>query len=119
MTTLLADNGITKTFKVISATSGEVDVFITKAFDDDTNKHFLIVNIPTMPLLKVERIQLPISFDSEQFRNDAFEKQVNELWVQNTIKGFEQQILSSKYKQSFSYLKNTLLINRLKKQYGL
>jgi hypothetical protein len=95
-TTLLANNNITKTFKAISKVGGEIDVFITKAFDEDTSKHFLVINIPFIPLLGVERIQLPISFESEEFRNNAFDEQVTEDWVSDTVVNFQNQILESK-----------------------
>jgi len=97
-TTLLANNNITKTFKTISKVGGEIDVFITKAFDEDSSKHFIVINIPFIPKLGVERIQLPVSFESEEFRNKAFDEQVTENWVSDTIVTFENQILESKKK---------------------
>lgn len=94
--TLVANNNITKTFKAISKVGGEIDVFITKAFDEDSSKHFLILNIPIIPKLSVERLQLPISFESEEFRNNSFDKEVTEDWVSGTIVNFENQIIESK-----------------------
>jgi len=120
-TTLLANNNITKTFKTISKVGGEIDVFITKAFDEDSSIHFIVINIPIIPNLRVEGLQLPVSFESEDFRNKAFDEQVTEDWVSGTIRGFELQVVYNKLKQSPAYSKSKLFINRLKrcKIYGI
>lgn len=110
---LLADNNVTKTFKVNSPVGGEIDVFITKAFDEDSNVHFLVINIPIIPKLKVERIQYPISFQSEDYRNMAYEKEVNENWLCNMIAGFEKQLIYNKLKQTNHFFKASRSVKRM------
>lgn len=117
--TLVANNNITKTFKAISKVGGEIDVFITKAFDDESSTHFIIINIPTIPALNVNEIQLPVSFESEEIRNNSFDEQVTEGWIEKTIRGFELHISYNKIKSKPIYYKTILFINRLKRCYGI
>ena len=68
---LLEKNEFSKTYR-----KGAVSIYIAKAYDDDTKKHFVVISIPEIPHLNVLKLQLPISFDYPEQRDlffDGFE----------------------------------------------
>jgi hypothetical protein len=64
---LQSQNEVQKIFK-----SDDVDVYVGKAFDDESNKHFLIFSIPLIPEANVQHIQYPYVFDTENERDEVF-----------------------------------------------
>jgi hypothetical protein len=67
---LIASNEFSKHFKY-----NDIEMFIAKAFDEDTEQpHFLIHSIPSIPEIGAHQIQYPISFYTEQERNEAFDE---------------------------------------------
>ncbi len=46
---------------------------MSKAYDEDSDKHFLISSVKEIPELKVQQIQYPIIFDTEYERNSYFD----------------------------------------------
>jgi hypothetical protein len=64
---LESENDVQKIFK-----SHDVDVYVGKAFDEETNKHFLIFSIPVIPEANVQHIQFPYIFDKEKERDEVF-----------------------------------------------
>ena len=64
---LESQNDVQKIFK-----SHDVDVYVGKAFDEETDKHFLIFSIPVIPEANVQHIQFPYVFDTEKERDDVF-----------------------------------------------
>jgi hypothetical protein len=64
---LESENDVQKIFK-----SHDVDVYVGKAFDEETNKHFLIFSIPLIPEANVQHIQFPYVFDTEKERDEVF-----------------------------------------------
>ena len=64
---LEAENEFTKTFKY-----EDIDMYVSKAFDEDSDTHYLVFNIPVIPELNISQIQLPVQFNSEKERNEAF-----------------------------------------------
>ena len=62
-----SENDVQKIFK-----SNDVDVYVGKAFDEETNKHFLIFSIPLIPEANVQHIQFPYIFDTEKERDEVF-----------------------------------------------
>lgn len=64
---LESENDVQKIFK-----SHDVDVYVGKAFDEETNKHFLIFSIPVIPEANVQHIQFPYIFDTEKERDEVF-----------------------------------------------
>ena len=65
---LVSKNDFTKIYK-----SFDIELFISKAYDEDENKHFLINSIPEIPEVGVARIQFPIVFENEKMRDEVFE----------------------------------------------
>ena len=64
---LESQNDVQKIFK-----SYDVDVYVGKAFDEETDNHFLIFSIPVIPEANVQHIQFPYVFDTEKERDDVF-----------------------------------------------
>jgi len=62
-----SQNDVQKIFK-----SHDVDVYVGKAFDEETDKHFLIFSIPIIPEANVQHIQFPYVFDTEKERDEVF-----------------------------------------------
>jgi len=62
-----SENDVQKIFK-----SYDVDVYVGKAFDEETGKHFLIFSIPVIPEANVQHIQFPYIFDTEKERDEVF-----------------------------------------------
>jgi hypothetical protein len=68
-TMLVAKNEFSKTFKI-----KDVDLYLAKAYDDETNTHFLVVSIPHISETSTTQIQYPINFATEVERDEAFVK---------------------------------------------
>jgi hypothetical protein len=64
---LIAENEFSKTFKY-----NDIELYLAKAFDEETNKHFLVVSIPHIQEVQAEKIQYPIEFPSQEHRDKAF-----------------------------------------------
>lgn len=65
---LLEKNEFSKTYRM-----GAISIYIAKAYDEETKKHFVVVSIPEIPHLNVLKLQLPISFDIEGQRDFFFD----------------------------------------------
>ena len=68
---LLEKNEFSKTYR-----KGAISIYIAKAYDEDTKKHFVVISIPEIAHLNVLKLQLPISFDFSEQRDlffDGFE----------------------------------------------
>lgn len=64
---LESQNDVQKIFK-----SHDIDVYVGKAYDEDSDKHFLIFSIPVIPEANVQHIQFPYVFESEKERDEVF-----------------------------------------------
>jgi hypothetical protein len=67
---MLSDNGFTKIFKV----RGDIDIFLSKAVDEDTNKHYMVASIREIKELEAHGIQFPFEYLTESERDKDFEK---------------------------------------------
>jgi hypothetical protein len=93
---IVSQNEVGKTFEIKSEVSGDVTMFVNKAFDEDSDAHFLVVSIRELPLLNVANIQYPIKFDTEEGRNYAFDNEVNESWASFFLTQIENNIIESR-----------------------
>jgi len=50
----------------------EIDCYLSKAYDEETDKHFLVVSIPKIAELNAMHIQYPMVFDTENERDEFF-----------------------------------------------
>ncbi len=87
---LLSNNGVTKIFKY-----NDIDLYVSKAFDDESDNHFLVCSIKEIPELNVGNLQLPIRFESEEQRDLFFEEFNGEAFINEMI----AQIKSNKENQ--------------------
>jgi len=67
---LLSDNGFTKIFKV----RGDIDLFLTKAFDEDSNKHYIVSTIREIVELNASGIQFPYEYSTDYERDNAYKQ---------------------------------------------
>ena len=93
---IVSQNEVGKTFEIKSEVSGDITMFVNKAFDEDSDAHFLVVAIRELPLLNVANIQYPIKFDNEEVRNYAFDNEVTESWVKGFLPQIEESIINGK-----------------------
>lgn len=68
MATMESQNEFTKIFNY-----GNIKLFISKAYDDVDDKHFITAAIPEIPECNVAHVQFPIPFGSENERNSNFD----------------------------------------------
>lgn len=66
---MLSRNEFTKVFKY----KNEVDMFVSKAIDDEINKHYFVVSIPDIPETKTLQLTYPWEFDTPEERDYHFE----------------------------------------------
>ena len=84
---LLEKNEFSKTYR-----KGEIKIYIAKAYDEETKKHFVVISIPEIAHLNVLKVQLPIAFDYTEQRDmffDGFEPD-------NFMPLLEQKILDNR-----------------------
>jgi hypothetical protein len=68
-TYLVSSNEFTKQFKI-----DDIDLFIHKTFDEDSNLHFIVACIPFIKEVSASDIKYPIAFELERERNKVFKK---------------------------------------------
>ena len=66
----LSENEFTKHHKYEEK---DIDCYLSKAYDEETEKHFLIASIPRIPELNAMHIQYPMVFDNEAERNQFYD----------------------------------------------
>jgi hypothetical protein len=71
--------------KIFNFNDKEVMLYISRAYDEDTNKHFLTYDIPEISALNVQNISDIKEFESEEVRDLLF-KSIDEKWVEIYIK---------------------------------
>ena len=76
MFTLKIDDGICKGFK----NEEELDFFINKAYDEESDMHCLLIFIPELPQYNIKQVQNPIAYSSEIERDEAY-IQINDEFV--------------------------------------
>jgi len=64
---LVSENEFTKVFKV-----DDVDIYVSKAHDEDSGMWYFIISIPIIPKLGVEHIKFPIAFNSKEEMEQGF-----------------------------------------------
>lgn len=64
---LVSENEFTKIFKY-----NEVEVFLSKAVDEEINKHYMVASIPSIPELQVTHLKYPFVYDTSKQRDEEF-----------------------------------------------
>jgi len=86
------DDGICKAFKNEHGT----DLFIKKAYDEDTDCHMLLAYIPKDEQLGLTMVMNPIAYPSEKDRDDAFTNNVNDNFANSFYQALIVHIENSK-----------------------
>jgi len=97
---LESENDVQKIFK-----SHDIDVYVGKAFDDETNKHFLIFSIPVIPEANVQHIQYPYVFDTEKERDEVF-AHLEDNYISDFVDKLITQINENKKKTDEGNIQN-------------
>ena len=87
--TLVSENEFTKIFKY-----NEIELYVSKAYDEESDRHFLVASIQKIEELNVGNIQQPLVFDSEPTRDKSFDN----LDV-NIAKSFLDDVIAEIQKQ--------------------
>jgi len=66
---MLSRNEFTKVFKY----KNEVDMFVSKAKDEEIDKHYFVVSIPDIPETRTLQLTYPWEFDTAEERDINFE----------------------------------------------
>ena len=69
MTQLVSENEFTKIFK---KEEDNIDLYVSKAYDEESDKHYLVASIPVIEELGVQGIQLPLQYETSEQRDLAF-----------------------------------------------
>ena len=89
---LEAENDVQKIFKSI-----DIDVYVGKAYDEDTDKHFIVFSIPVIPEANVQHIQFPYVFETEKERDEVF-THLDDKYISAFIEKLISQIEENKKK---------------------
>ena len=74
----------------------DIDCYLSKAYDEETEKHFLVASIPRIPELNAMHIQYPMVFDTQEERDEFF-KSYNALdFLEYLLEQMEAQIEAAK-----------------------
>jgi hypothetical protein len=91
---LESENDVQKIFKSI-----DIDVYVGKAYDEDTDKHFLVFSIPIIPEANVQHIQFPYIFETEKERDEVF-NHLDDKYISAFIEKLISQIEENKKKSN-------------------
>ena len=86
---LIEANDFSKSFK-----HGDTKLYIGKAFDEETDKHFIILSLPDIKEANAHNVQFPVNFNSEQERDDAFyemDEEYAEVVIGEIVKEIKQR----------------------------
>lgn len=64
---LESQNEFSKHFK-----SEDIDIYLARAYDDESKGHFVVANIPVIPEARTEHITYPMPFGTEEERDEFF-----------------------------------------------
>ena len=78
-TVLLEENEFSKHFNH----RGDIDLYIAKAVDEETDKHFIVATIREIKELNAHGIQFPFQFDTAELRDEEFKK-----WGINEVRDY-------------------------------
>ena len=104
---IISQNEVGKTFEFTSEDYAGVTLVVNKAFDDDSDAHFLVAAIPEIPILGIANIQYPIKFDTEEQRNAAFDDELNEAWALSFLSQLANSIIENRQNPNGVNMGNT------------
>lgn len=77
MFTLKIDDGICKGFK----NEEDIDFFVNKAYDEETDTHALLIYVPKIPEYNILHVQQPLFYQDEAERDRIYKENINEDFV--------------------------------------
>lgn len=83
--------------KIFNFNDKEVMLYISRAYDEETQKHFLTYDIPEIASLNVQKISDLKEFESAEVRDFLFSS-IDEQWVEMYIKKLVIHIQKNKSK---------------------
>ena len=86
---LIEANDFSKSFEY-----GDTKLYISKAFDEETDKHFIILSLPEIAEVNAHNVQFPINFNSENERDNAFyemDEQYAEVVIGEIVREIKQR----------------------------
>jgi len=89
---IVSENEFTKHYKYEES----IDCVLSKAYDEETDKHFLVASIPKIEELNALHIQYPMVFENESERNEHFETFNAQLFIDNLLEEMKIQIEKAK-----------------------
>jgi hypothetical protein len=95
---LVSENKFSKIFKI-----GEIDLYVAKAFDEESNVHFIVCSIPVIKEITAINIQYPVYCQSEVSRDamfDNFDIPFAEGFIDALIKEIKENDEKSKKEKS-------------------
>lgn len=98
--TLVFENEFSKHFKY-----KDIELYLAKAYDDETDKHYLVTSLPSIPELNVQQIQYPIEFESESGRDEGF-KDFDLTYCKTFIDGMIEAIKNNQKEQNINQPEN-------------
>ena len=85
--------------KIFNFNDKEVMLYISRAYDEETDRHFLTYDIPEISALNVQKISDLKEFESSEVRDLLFES-IDEKWVEFYIKKLIIHINQNKAKNN-------------------
>jgi hypothetical protein len=87
---MLSRNEFTKVFKY----KNEVDMFVSKAIDEEIDKHYFVVSIPDIPETRTLQLTYPWEFDTPEERDfhfEAFDEAKAQKFMEDLIEHIKKQ----------------------------
>jgi hypothetical protein len=85
--------------KIFNFNDKEIMLYISRAYDEETDRHFLTYDIPEISALNVQKISDLKEFESSEVRDLLFES-IDEKWVEFYIKKLIIHINQNKAKNN-------------------
>jgi hypothetical protein len=73
----------------------EIELYLSKAHDEDSGMYFLICSIPTIPEVGVEHIKFPIGFNTKEEMEQGF-TQLTPDWASKFVQDAIEYIKTNK-----------------------
>lgn len=90
---IVSENEFTKHYKYEEK---EIDCYLSKAYDEQADKHFLVASIPKIQELSAMHIQFPMLFENEAERNEHFQSFNPLLFIEGLLEQMKIQIEKAK-----------------------
>lgn len=111
---LISENEFTKIFKY----KDNVDIYLSKAVDEETDKHFLVASIPQIEETNTFKLSYPSQYDTIEERDAVFNDfnlNVAKFFIEDLIQTIKNQNKTNQENQNSIDEKNE---NKVKQLFG-